>query len=711
MTLYALLVGINEYPSAPLKGSINDIHALAEYLQNQITPEPKIKILTNKQATRQAIINEFRNHLGQAKDNDIVLFYYSGHGSQEEASEEFQESTINQRHETLVCWDSRQEGGLDLADKELCKLINEVSFNNPHIVVILDCCHSGGLTRNQQNYTARSLAIRPKRPLSSFIFSLEEIKSLSEVKCIFFAACQSHEKAYETFIQEQYRGLFSCWLLDTLIQSNGNISYQDLFLRCQILTNEHNSNQNPYIKVSNSKDLYRQFLGYHNNGHRFSIVYLRKYGWVLNKGAIDGILPIVGEKTELLIFSSNSFDQNLSENNQNISKAEVIEVLPHLSKIRLLNSGESLNCKLIYKAIPIFLPLRYLKFYLTGEEMGINLIREIINNDNSEQKYSLFISEVTTLEAAAFCVSVQNNQYTINSNNNNCFRFSPFLNYSYDNAQKVIQTLKHIAQWENLAVLSNPNSNLSPDAIQLQVVKEKEEIDASEIILKYDEQTGEPPSFRIKITNHSDQDLYCILLNLTERYSITTELLDGGIWLESQETAWALQGESIYAIIPKSLRQQGITKYKDIIKLIISTNRVNAMFLELDALDVVLERAGNESPTRQPFNARMLDLNFDDEETNDDWITKEIVITTIDNPINIQASIVLTNEEQKTQTNLRQKLVNHQTQFVDKRSFLLIGGMVFFLIVTASSFFFWTQRQKEYSPKPLEKQIHLNLNK
>jgi len=705
MTLYALLVGINEYPIAPLRGSLNDIQAITEYLQKQITPETKIKILTDEQATRQAIIDEFRNHLGQAKDNDIVLFYYSGHGSQEEASEEFQESTINQRHETLVCWDSRREGGLDLVDKELCKLINEVSLHNPHVVVILDCCHSGGLRRNQQDYTARSLAIRSKRSLSNFIFSLEEINSLSEAKCIFLAACQSHEKAYETLIHKQYRGLFSSWLLDTLIQSNGNINYQGLFWRCQILTNEYNSKQNPYIKVSNSTDLYRQFLGNHNNSHYFSVVYLRKYGWVLNKGAIDGILPILEEKAELLIFTNNSF-----ECNQNISKAEVVEVLPHLSKIRLLGSSEILNFKLIYKAIPIFLPLRYLKFYLAGDKTGISLIREIIKNDNSEPQYSPFISESSDLEAAAFCISAQNDQYIISSNTNkNCFQFPPLLNYSHDNAQKVIQTLGHIAQWENLAFLSNPNSSLSPDAIQLQIVQGEEETEASEITLKYDRQTGEPPSFRIKITNHSDQALYCILLNLTERYSVTTKLLDEGIWLENKETAWALQGESIYAKIPENLRQQGITKYKDIIKLIISTSRVNPMFLELDALDTVLERAGNERPKRQPFNARMLDLSFDDEETSDDWITKEIVITTIDNCDDTQALVVFTNDDKNNQTDFRQQLVNHKTQFANKNNILRIGVVLLLFIVTASSFFLWTQRPKQF-PKNLER-TYLNFKK
>ncbi|WP_353737246.1 caspase family protein [Moorena sp. SIO3B2] len=43
----------------------------------------------DEQASREAVINRVRNHLRQAGKNDVVLFYYSGHGSQELAPKEF----------------------------------------------------------------------------------------------------------------------------------------------------------------------------------------------------------------------------------------------------------------------------------------------------------------------------------------------------------------------------------------------------------------------------------------------------------------------------------------------------------------------------------------------------------------------------------------------------------------------------------------------
>ncbi|MHC5939395.1 hypothetical protein [Nostoc sp.] len=49
--------------------------------------------------------NGFRKHLRNAKKDDVVLFYYSGHGSQELAPKEFWHIEADRLDETLVCYD------------------------------------------------------------------------------------------------------------------------------------------------------------------------------------------------------------------------------------------------------------------------------------------------------------------------------------------------------------------------------------------------------------------------------------------------------------------------------------------------------------------------------------------------------------------------------------------------------------------------------
>ncbi len=104
-------------------------------------------LLLDNNATRQAVIDGFRQHLRKATQDDVALFYYSGYGSQEQSPPQFWYLEPDRLDETLVCWDSRLEDGWDLADKELAQLIAEVAANGPHIAVILDCCHSVSGTR------------------------------------------------------------------------------------------------------------------------------------------------------------------------------------------------------------------------------------------------------------------------------------------------------------------------------------------------------------------------------------------------------------------------------------------------------------------------------------------------------------------------------------------------------------------------------------
>ncbi len=207
--LYALLVGIDDYAGHPLSGCVNDINAVEEYLNDKLDKkkyQSKIEKLLNKDATRQTIIDKFESHLCQARQNDVVLFYYCGHGSREEAAEEFYEWEPDKMFETIVCYDSRQTLGdgtevRDLADKEMRYLISKVAKNQPHILVVYDCCHSGSGTRGEPEEGSRSFPIdvRPSRKYEDFLFAKDkEIKQnylkqgkFPEGKHVFMAACLS----------------------------------------------------------------------------------------------------------------------------------------------------------------------------------------------------------------------------------------------------------------------------------------------------------------------------------------------------------------------------------------------------------------------------------------------------------------------------------------------------------------------------------------
>ncbi|MGJ3251770.1 MAG: caspase family protein [Elainellaceae cyanobacterium] len=105
----ALLVGINQYPEevcdfvpnrgSALNGCITDIELQKELLIHRFGFQPDdVLVLTDQQATRQAIETAFMSHLvEQARSGDVVVFHFSGLGSRVKIS-----SPTESVHNTLV---------------------------------------------------------------------------------------------------------------------------------------------------------------------------------------------------------------------------------------------------------------------------------------------------------------------------------------------------------------------------------------------------------------------------------------------------------------------------------------------------------------------------------------------------------------------------------------------------------------------------------
>lgn len=126
----ALVIGINDYPSAPLRGCVNDANAIANVLETHGDGSPNfsVKLLTSPSDTisrpslRRAIEDLF---LGKS---DIALLYFSGHG--------FIKSTGGY----LVTTDhQRYDEGVSMDD--ILNLANQSNARDK--VIIFDCCYSG----------------------------------------------------------------------------------------------------------------------------------------------------------------------------------------------------------------------------------------------------------------------------------------------------------------------------------------------------------------------------------------------------------------------------------------------------------------------------------------------------------------------------------------------------------------------------------------
>jgi caspase domain-containing protein len=130
----ALVVGIDNYPAAPLAGCVKDANAVADTLtvHSDGSPNFATKLITapgrtiSRASLRKAIGELFRS----ADDCDVALFYFSGHG------------TENDLGGYLVTPDATQyDEGVPLA--EVLALANDSQARER--IVILDSCHSGHL--------------------------------------------------------------------------------------------------------------------------------------------------------------------------------------------------------------------------------------------------------------------------------------------------------------------------------------------------------------------------------------------------------------------------------------------------------------------------------------------------------------------------------------------------------------------------------------
>ncbi|MEM6400911.1 MAG: caspase family protein [Cyanobacteria bacterium P01_D01_bin.116] len=660
--IYALLVGIDKYasPVTPLEGCVNDVLAIEEYLQSRLQKEGwnlHLRTLKDSEATRQGIIDGFREHLCQAGSNDVALFHYSGHGSQENAPKEFWDIEPDRLNETLVCYDSRQQGKRDLADKELAKLISEVAEKNPQIALILDCCHSGAGSRDPFQETAVRENDKDERShtLEEYIFSKQEIDnliagkkasgwSLPKGKHILFASCQNSEKAKEFVINGEKRGAFSYFLTETLKKAKGNLTYRDLFKQINASVRSKYNNQSPQLEAIDSKDLELLFLGGAINERHpyYTVSHHKKYGWVIEGGAVHGVPGRDGEETmHLAIFPIETQGQDLRKLSNKIAEAKVSEVLPQLSKIEV-NSDISLDFEQTFKAVITSLPLPPKTVNFAGDAEGIKLLQKAIQTIEDGNQPSLYVREVNDNETADFKVFALKNEYIITRPADGVPLVAPIQEYTKENAVKIIQRLEHISRWTNISELSSPaNSQINADDIKLEIHHNSEILSNAEVRLNYYQNSSgkwSEPAFKVKLKNTSSKTLYCALLDLTEQFSIFAGFFEAGyIKLDAGEETWVFGGDTIDANVPQALWERGITDYQDIFKLIVCTSEFDARLLEQDKLDLphkkdVFNQRGdirNGTLNRLMSRVQSRDLSRSKKvEESDDWVTSQIVIRT-----------------------------------------------------------------------------------
>ena len=140
MTKSALCIGINDYPGtqSDLRGCVNDANDWRQMLEARGF---QVRQLIDGQATRERIVESIQRLVADAREGDVAVLTYSGHGTW---IPDVNGDEPDHRDDCLCPHDVAQNR--PLADDELFELF-AASAPGARIVFIADACHAGSAAR------------------------------------------------------------------------------------------------------------------------------------------------------------------------------------------------------------------------------------------------------------------------------------------------------------------------------------------------------------------------------------------------------------------------------------------------------------------------------------------------------------------------------------------------------------------------------------
>lgn len=683
-SVHALLVGINDYegPVSRLHGCVDDVRGFEAFLRAHL-PDDRLNllVLSDRQATRHAVIDGFTSHLTQAGPEDVAVFYYAGHGSLEPVEERFWHLEPTGWNQTIMCSDSRVPGVPDLADKEINMLIGAVADQGAHVLAILDCCHSGGATRDMDVRIRSAPQLMTARPFEQYLPGLQvswaaatrdggdgtssaPLPLPSEPPChVALSACATLQLSKELLIGGRCRGVFSAVLQQALTGMGPRATYRDLLGAASAGVRDKVLEQDPVGYAVPAEALDEPLFGGAVQLRDRSVTLEHYRGsWWINAGRVHGFQPPGdGGTTVLAVLPPD--DGTAATPRTPLGRVEVTDVEPARCQVTMDATGTDTwqpDPATRYPTVVVDVPIPPATVELRGETAGVALVRAALADSphvrvdlpDPEIDGDRFVVLARPAQPATSGQQVTGLQFVILRPDGTSLA-AP-VDATKDGAAQVVRRLEHLVRWHLIKRLDNPGSSIASSLGIEIVAAEHSEVTPprrgtrepllpagdGRIHLHYRKARllWQRPYIWIYLHNGSTRDLYCTLLNLTDRYRCHSRLYPGTL-IPAGATAVAFDGRPVDVSLPDERLEKRGNEVFDWLKLVASEQPFTPEGFELPSLDGILPSRG---AIRAPGSRTILDRLADRVVTRDagdesleapEWTTTLVTLRTFGPPL------------------------------------------------------------------------------
>ncbi|MFI6418997.1 caspase domain-containing protein [Streptomyces sp. NPDC050842] len=600
--LRALLVGIDNYPAGTatsLTGCVNDVTEAHRFLRDRLTGELSVRTLLDGEATREAVEDAVREHLGRAREGDIALFWFSGHGTETLATGADARIEATGRNQALVCVDAL------LPDKRLGRLLHEVAANGAHVAAVLDCCFAGGATRDRKaaggtaldrevtsRFAPMAAGWRPDDFLPEPPIGAGRPRDGAALPAdgpaaphVLLAASRINQPSYEGSFGGRRHGAFTYALLGAAKEAGGDLTYRELLAAADARMQLSGGRQRPVLHPATPGGIAdTAFLaGTATRAPSPHLLRFGAHGWEVDCGAVHGVATQAGAPGPTFGVTSPRPEDGPG-------------TLLHTREVRATHTlvepvGWAPVPTRVYPVAVSSLPVPSATVTLDALPPAAAWT-EVLRTALRPSPQLRVIDGMDEAADLHFQVSVEEDVARVLRRDGTPFTEALRLS-APDDAHRVRDCLEHLTRWHRIRGLSAGPSTLD-GLVRVEITPWGAEDGplltpdgGGEIVCAYTGPSGAPvaPFVSIRLHNRSrDKALWCVLLDLTDSYACHS-LLYPGHFIGPGRVGHALDGEPVQLSLPPTRPAAPGAAARDWLKLIVCESEFSLVPYELNAWD------------------------------------------------------------------------------------------------------------------------------